>query len=203
MDFNVFDANNFLHTAGYIGLFVVLFAETGLLIGLILPGESLLLTAAFLSSLHYLNLLWVILVSFMAAGLADSLAYSLGKKYGDKIFNRPDSFFFSQKQLARARNFYERHGQWAIVVSRFVPFVRTVAPILAGVGRMRYPLFLISNLTGAALWSIVISLIGYYLPQVIPSINHHVSSAILLIAFLCLVPVVLSFVFEKDKHLLK
>ncbi len=174
MKLNIFDTTAFLQTAGYIGLFFMLYAETGLLIGLILPGESLLFTAGFLSSVGYFHIWIVIIIAFVAAALADSTGYVLGKKYGRAIFSRPNSLFFNQAYIEKSERFYQRHGAKTLIAARFLPYIRTLAPIFAGIGLMEYKTFVKFNLVGALLWSVIVSLLAYFLGQAIPNANHYV-----------------------------
>src|SRR3989344_8693780 len=130
----MFDIIELVKAAGYFGVFAVIFAESGLLFGFFLPGDSLLFTAGFLASQNYLSVVPLMLIVFIAAVLGDSVGYYFGRKVGYRIFIREDSLFFHEDHLERARIFYERFGGRAIILARFMPVVRTFAPILAGVG---------------------------------------------------------------------
>ena len=133
----MFDLIAIIKTTGYIGIFSIIFAESGLLIGLFFPGDSLLFTAGFLASQGFLRISILMAGSFVAAVIGDSVGYSFGLRMGPKIFKKEDSFFFHKDHLLRAQNFYAKHGGKAIILARFMPIVRTFAPILAGVGNMR------------------------------------------------------------------
>lgn len=177
----------FLLTAGYFGLFLGIFVETGFLIGVIVPGgESLVFTAGFLSSLGYFDIWIVMLIVFAAAVLADSLEYSFGRKYGPRIFTKGDSIFFDKEYILAAEAFYERHGGKTIIIARFLPFIRTLAPAFAGVGKMKYSYFVLYNIIGALLWSASVSLLGYYLGKVIPGADQYALYIVLAIATLSL-----------------
>jgi len=149
-----FDLVALIKAAGYLGLFGIVFAESGLFVGFFLPGDSLLFTAGFLASQGFLNI-WILApLAFIAAILGDNFGYAFGRRVGPAIFTRERSLFFHKEYLERARIFYEAHGGKAIVLARFLPVIRTFAPILAGVGRMRWPTFLFYNVIGAVLWAI-------------------------------------------------
>ena len=157
-------------SAGYIGLFLIIFAESGLFFGFFLPGDSLLLTAGLLASrgVGGLNVFVLIPLLFVAAVLGDSVGYWFGAKTGPRIFNRDDSLLFRRKNLEAAKAFYEKHGGKTIVLARFMPFIRTFAPIVAGAAEMHYRRFLSYNLIGGALWSAGVTLAGYFLATLIP-----------------------------------
>jgi membrane-associated protein len=198
MNFNVFNTTDFLQNASYLGLFLGIFAETGLLIGLILPGESLLLTAGVLSAVGFFNIWLVLWVTFIAAVLADSIAYAVGKYYGPRVFVRKNSLFFNQSYVEQAQEFYNRRGGRTLVIARFLPFIRTVAPIMAGIGRMRYSVFFLYNIIGAFLWTFIIGLAGYEIGERIPNLGAHGEILVLLIAAVCLLPIILGIL--KDKN---
>src|SRR3989338_1165858 len=136
-----FDLASLVKTAGYLGLFGIIFAESGLFIGFFLPGDSLLFTAGFLASQGYLNIWLLVPLCFAAAVLGDNFGYAFGRRVGPKIFRKEESLLFHKHHLERARTFYERHGKKTIILARFVPFARTFAPILAGIGEMHYRTF--------------------------------------------------------------
>lgn len=184
----MFDLITLIKTAGYLGVAAIVFAESGLFIGFILPGDSLLFTAGFLASQGFFNPLILITVVFPAAVLGDNFGYAFGRRVGPKIFTREDSLLFHKENLERARMFYEKYGAKTIVLARFLPIIRTFAPILAGVGKMRYATFFAYNLTGAALWGIGISLLGYFLGAMIPGIDRYLVPIVLLIIFVSFLP---------------
>ncbi len=184
----MFDLESFIRTFSYIGIFAIIFAESGLLIGAVLPGDSLLFVAGFLASQGHLNLAVLILVVFVAAVLGDNVGYQFGKRYGPKVFKRPDSRFFNQDMVERAKDYYNLHGGKTIILSRFTPIIRTFAPILAGVGHMDYKLFAIYNVVGAALWSIGVCTLGYFLGRAIPDIDRYLLPGIAVIILISLAP---------------
>ena len=147
------DLITLIKTAGYAGLFGIIFAESGLLIGFFLPGDSLLFTAGFLASQGYLSLIPLILITLSGAIMGDSFGYTFGRKIGYKIFNKENSLFFHKDNLERADRFYKEHGGKALILARFMPVIRTMAPILAGVGIMRFSVFLFYIVIGGLLWA--------------------------------------------------
>jgi membrane-associated protein len=159
------DLEQLLITVGYIGLFAIIFAESGLFFGFFLPGDTLLITAGVLSQarpdLFFLPV--VCAGCFIAAVAGDAVGYWTGHQYGRRLYERPDSRFFKQRHLRAAEAFYEKHGGKTIVMARFLPFVRTFAPIVAGTAHMRYRRFAVYNFTGAALWAIGLPVAGYAL----------------------------------------
>lgn len=179
----------------------IIFAESGLLIGFFLPGDSLLFITGFLTSkpagLPHVNypLPIVLVVLFLAAVAGDQVGYLFGNRVGPALFNREDSRIFKQSNVAKAHAFFEKYGAKAIVMARFVPVVRTFAPIVAGVSRMKYRTFVTYNLIGGAMWAIGVTLLGYFLGQV-TFIKEHIDLAAVAIVFLSLVPILL----EVRKH---
>ncbi len=176
------------------GLGFIIFAESGLLIGFFLPGDSLLFTAGLLSSSGKLPALpWLLVVAFVAAVSGDQVGYQFGKRVGPALFRRPDSRFFKQENVTRARHYFERNGSKTIVLARFVPVVRTFTPIVAGVGEMDYRIFTIFNLIGGLLWAVGISSLGYALGDTVPNIDHYLLPVIAVVVVLSLIPVYLEF----------
>ena len=175
-------------TVGYLGIFSILFAESGLLIGFILPGDSLLFTAGFLASQGYLNI-WVLTIGgFIAAVAGDSVGYAFGRRVGPALFRRKDSRFFKQEYVDQARQYFEKYGAKTILLARFIPFVRTFAPIVAGVGEMHYGTFLTYNLIGGFIWAVLIPLAGYFLGNIIPNVDQYLMPIIALILVLSVIP---------------
>ena|SRR3989338_3367952 len=188
MEFFGFDLISLIKTAGYAGLFFIVFAESGLFIGFFLPGDSLLFTAGFLASQGYLSIVPLSLLCFLAAILGDNFGYAFGKKVGPAIFKKEDSLIFHKKHLERAENFYSEYGPKAIVLARFLPIVRTFAPILAGVGKMRYQTFFYYNVMGAAIWALGLSFLGYFLGSYVPNIDKYLLPIILAIIIVSILP---------------
>ena len=183
------DPNDLITTFGTIGLFAIVFAESGLLFGFFLPGDSLLFTAGLLASQDKLSLPVILVGCFVAAVAGDQVGYAFGNRAGPALFRRPDSRFFKQAHVEKAQEFFERHGPKTIVLARFVPIVRTFAPILAGVGTMRYRTFVTFNVVGGLLWAVGVTLLGYVLGETIPDIDKYLLPAIAVIVGLSLLPV--------------
>jgi membrane-associated protein len=174
---------------GLLLLMLIVFAETGLLLGFFLPGDSLLVTAGFLAATtDVLNIWHVLIVLAAAAIIGDSTGYYVGKKAGAALYNRPHSRFFHRERLLATKSFYEKYGGITIVVARFMPFARTFAPVVAGVADMEYRQFLLFNVLGGLGWVIGMSLLGYFFGQ-IPFVKQHIEKAIVLIILLSLAPV--------------
>ena len=188
MDFFGFDLVSLVKAAGYLGLFGIIFAESGLFIGFFLPGDSLLFTAGFLASQGFLNI-WILTpLAFLAAILGDNFGYAFGKKVGPAIFVKEESLLFHKDYLERARVFYGKHGGKTIVLARFLPVIRTFAPILAGAGEMRWPVFIFYNFFGAVLWAIGLTLLGYYMGNLIPNADRYIVAVVFGIAVLSAIP---------------
>ncbi len=174
----------------YFAFFGIIFAESGLFFGFFLPGDSLLFTAGFLASQDILNIWVLVPVFFVAAVLGDSVGYSFGRRVGRRIFNRDDSFFFHKKHIDRAEKFYEKHGKKTIIIARFVPVVRTFAPIVAGIGKMDYSTFLAYNVIGGVLWAVGLTIAGYILGAVIPNLDKYLHIVVGIIIIVSLLPAV-------------
>jgi membrane-associated protein len=162
------DPRFLIETFGYIGLFLIVFAESGLFFGFFLPGDSLLLTAGLFAYKGLLNIWLLLPLLFIAAVLGDNVGYWFGRKTGPPLFRREESLFFRPKNLLAARAFYEKHGGKTIILARFMPFIRTFAPIVAGAVEMDYRRFMFFNLVGGALWAIGVTLAGYFLGSLFP-----------------------------------
>lgn len=190
-----------ISTVGVAGVAGIIFAESGLLIGFFLPGDSLLFTAGFLvhqNILHFnIHLLTAIL--FLAAVLGDSVGYSFGRRAGHRLFNRKDSVVFHQENLRRAEEFYERHGAKTIIIARFVPVVRTFAPIVAGISKMHYRTFLTFNLIGALLWAVGLTYLGYFAGKLITDTGINIEYVILGIILLSILPPLIH-IFKEKKN---
>jgi membrane-associated protein len=184
------DPEKVLVAAGTIGLIAIVFAESGLLFGFFLPGDSLLFTAGLFASQGKLNLAVILLGCFVAAVAGDQVGYAFGNRVGPALFRRPDSRFFKQEHVEKAQGYFERYGSKTIVLARFVPIVRTFAPIVAGVGTMPYRTFLTFNLLGGLLWTFGVTLLGYFLGNV-AWIKEHLELAILGIVALSIVPILI------------
>lgn len=177
---------------GYVLLFVVVFAETGLLVGFFLPGDSLMFTVGVVAGAGRLDIVLINVVLIAAAIIGDGVGYYLGRKAGPHVFNRPDSRFFKREHLERTHAFYEKHGGKTIIYARFVPIIRTFAPFVAGVAGMRYPRFLAFNVFGGIGWVFGLTMLGYALGGH-PLVRRHFEKVILLIIFISVLPVVFEF----------
>jgi len=173
---------------GHLVLIVIIFSETGIMAGFFLPGDSLLVTAGLFAATGHLNLARLLVELSLAAIVGDSLSYAIGHKIGPKIFNKEDSIFFHKAHLLRAHRFYEKYGAKTIVIARFVPIVRTFAPVVAGVGEMTYRHFILYNIVGGIGWVCSMILIGFFLGRTIPNIGQHVHKIIFIVIFLSLLP---------------
>lgn len=182
------DLEQLIRTAGYIGLFAIIFAESGLFFGFFLPGDSLLLTAGLLAAHGDLKIGWLLLLLPPAAVLGDNVGYWFGAKVGPSIFNRDNSFLFRRKNLLAAKAFYEKHGGKTIMLARFMPFIRTFAPIVAGAAEMNYSRFFGFNLMGGALWAAGVTLAGYFLGNAIPNIDRYFLAIVLVVIFVSALP---------------
>lgn len=162
------DPDHLIRTFGLIGIMVIVFAESGLLVGVFLPGDSLLFTAGLLSATtNLLPPLWVIIPAIVVAAIVgDQVGYVIGSRTGPKIFHRPDSRFFRQEFVDKAYSYFERYGGRTIILARFVPIVRTFTPVIAGVSQMSYRTFVGYNVIGGTLWGVSVTTIGYYLGQI-------------------------------------
>ncbi len=183
-----FDLESLIRAAGYLGLFGIIFAETGLLIGFFLPGDSLLFTAGFLASQDYLNIWLLVAVCFVAAVSGDAVGYAFGHRVGRRLFQRPESRLFRPEYLRRAEQFFEMHGGKAVILARFMPIVRTFVPIIAGVGAMRYRRFAAFNVIGALLWAVGLPIAGYFLGKSIPNVDRYLLPIILVIIVVSIAP---------------
>jgi membrane-associated protein len=198
-----FDLTSIIKTVGLIGVVAIVFAESGLLIGFFLPGDSLLFTAGFLASQkidgkEIFNIWLLVPLCFLAAVLGDNVGYWFGKKVGPRLFNKEDSLFFSKQNLYRAQAFYEKNGGKTILLARFLPVVRTFAPIVAGVGKMKYSAFIFYNVIGGFLWAVGVTLAGYFLGSAIPDIDKFLLPIIILIILLSIAPT--AYHILKDPH---
>ncbi|HYW49401.1 MAG TPA: VTT domain-containing protein [Gemmatimonadaceae bacterium] len=196
------DLPELVRWAGTVGMMLIIFCETGLLVGLFLPGDSLLVTAGLLGATRpefgiHVETLGFLLVASAIVG--DSVGYTIGRFTGPKLFTREDGLIFKRKYLAKANDFYQKHGGKTVMIARFVPIVRTFAPVLAGVGAMPYARFLGFSVSGSILWIWSMLLIGYGLGRTIPGVAQHVEKVILAVIMLSVLPGVISWWRERRK----
>ncbi len=183
------DLPQLIQWLGYAGVTFIVFAESGLLIGFMFPGDSLLVTAGLLASQGYFSYPLLAALVFVAAVAGDAVGYTFGRRVGRRLFRRKGSLFFDPEHLRRAEEFYERHGGKAIILARFLPFVRTFAPIVAGIGKMSYPRFAFFNVIGAMLWGVGLSFLGYVLGNTVPGIDRYILPLVLGIIVISAAPV--------------
>lgn len=195
-----FDLVQIVQTVGLLGVFAIIYAESGLLIGFFLPGDSLLFTAGFLASQGFFDI-WILTIGcFIAAILGDSTGYYIGHKFGRKLFHKEDSVFFHKNHLVKAEAFYEKHGGKTIILARFLPIVRTFAPIVAGIGKMHYTTFLFYNVIGAFLWAVCITVAGYFLGSAIPDVDKYLLPIIGVIVILSIAPTLYHLLKDKKQR---
>lgn len=184
----------------YIILFAIIFAESGLLIGFFLPGDSLLFTAGFLASQGVFNIYILVLLFFIAAVFGDSAGYAFGRRFGKKLFERKDSLLFHKDNLLKTRKFYQKHGKKTLILARFLPVVRTFAPIIAGIADMHYPTFLVYNVIGGLLWGVGVTLAGFFIGSLIPDVDRYLIPIIFLIVFISVAPTVYHVLKDKENR---
>jgi membrane-associated protein len=185
---------------GYAVLVTIVFTETGLLVGFFLPGDSLLITAGLVAAAGGLNIWWLNVLLFAAAVAGDSVGYAIGARIGPRLFTRDKSLIFNPAHVERTRRFYARHGSKTIVIARFVPIVRTFAPVVAGVGQMLYRRFLAYNVLGGLGWVTSMTLGGYLLGQAIPNIGTHIHLVVGVVIVLSLVPIAVEITRERRRR---
>ncbi|GAA3059397.1 hypothetical protein GCM10020229_83860 [Kitasatospora albolonga] len=195
------DPDHLISTFGLIGILVIVFAESGLLIGFFLPGDSLLFTAGLLvaDGTYLQQPLWLVCTLIVvAAVVGDQVGYLFGRKVGPSLFRRPDSKLFKQENVEKAAAFFDRHGPKAIVLARFVPIVRTFTPIVAGVGRMNYRTFVVYNVLGGVLWGAGVTVLGYFLGQV-PFVRENIEAMLVGIVLLSVLPIAVELLRARRK----
>ena len=186
-----------IKAGGYLGIAIIVFAESGLLIGIFFPGDSLLFAAGLLSAAGFLAPFPLIALVVLAAIVGDSVGYWFGANVGINFFKRKDSRFFKQEYVKRTELFYQKYGGRAVVLARFVPIVRTIAPILAGIGTMKYSTFLKFNILGGCLWGIGMVSLGFSLGSVIPNSQHYILPISLVIIIISFLPILINLMSGK------
>jgi membrane-associated protein len=196
------DIKAFIEAIGIIGVYAVVFAESGLLVGFFLPGDSLLFTAGLMSSplLGFFSVWPLVIGTWIAAVAGDNVGYEFGRRVGRKLFKRKKSLFFNPDNLIRAQEFYEEHGGKAIVLARFMPIVRTFAPIVAGIGKMDRKRFMIFNFFGGTFWTWGMVWAGYYLGSLIPDVDKYLLPIVALIILASITPPILHLYRENKKE---
>lgn len=197
---NLYRFDELIRWGGYVVLVIIVFAETGLLAGFFLPGDSLLVTAGLIAAVEGTLNIWLLVFLLAAAAIAgDTTGYWIGYHLGPRIFSREDSFFFHKNHLLRTQRFYDKYGAKTIVLARFIPIVRTFAPTVAGVGKMEYKRFLVYNMAGGTGWVLSMILAGYYLGRSIPNIEKQIHWVILVVIVLSFIPIIREFVVHRLK----
>ncbi len=192
--------DDLIRWGGYVILVAIVFTETGLLIGFFLPGDSLLITAGLVAATGVLNIWWLTVLLSVAAIVGDSVGYAIGRRLGPRLFTRPKSLLFNPAHIERTRVFYARHGAKTIVIARFVPIIRTFAPVVAGVGEMQYRRFIFYNVAGGIGWVVSMTWAGYLLGQAIPNINDHIHIVVAIVIVLSVIPIVVELVRERRRR---
>ncbi len=200
----IYDVQGLVRFGGLAVLTAIIFAETGLLFGFFLPGDSLLVTAGlYCTSVAgeqpLLNIVWLNLAAMAAAVVGDTVGYWIGAKSGPKLFTREQSLLFSRKHLLRTRDFYERHGGKTIIIARFLPFARTFAPVVAGIGQMSYRRFISFNVFGGIGWVASMTMLGFSLGKIYPPITKQIDKVIIVIIAVSLLPGAISYVLNRKK----
>jgi membrane-associated protein len=193
----VYNVPELIRLGGLIGLVLVVFAETGLMVGFFLPGDSLLVTAGLFAAKGDLDIVWLNLALIAAAILGDATGYWIGYKTGKALYSRPNSFFFRREHLIKTHEFYERHGGKTIVIARFMPILRTFAPVVAGAAEMTYRRFAIYNVAGGIGWVMSMTLTGYFLGRAVPDLDKHLHLVVATVIFLSLLPAIVAWLREK------
>jgi membrane-associated protein len=181
--------DDLIRWGGYALLAGIVFTETGLLIGCFLPGDSLLITAGLVAATGTLNVWYLNGLLIVAAVVGDSVGYAIGARLGPRLFTRPKSLLFNPRHVERTRSFYARHGAKTIVIARFVPIIRTFAPVVAGVGQMQYRRFLVYNVAGGVGWVTSMTWAGYLLGQTVPNISSHIHLVVGAVIVLSVIPI--------------
>lgn len=185
VDFSIVEL---IQKVSYIGLFLIVFAESGMFFGFFLPGDSLLFTAGFLASQNLLSI-WIVLpVVVLGAILGDSAGYWMGKNFRGWMMRQRESFFFRKDHVIKAQEFYDKHGGKTLILARFIPAVRTFVPIVAGMAQMEYKKFLSFNLIGGLAWGLGMTLVGYFLGSVIPGVDKYLLPIVGVIIFVSILP---------------
>jgi membrane-associated protein len=192
--------DDLIRWGGYFVLVVIVFTETGLLVGFFLPGDSLLITAGLVAATGHLNIWALNVLLIVAAVTGDSVGYAIGWRAGPRLFTRPKSMLFNPSHIERTRAFYARHGAKTIVIARFVPIIRTFAPVVAGVGQMEYRRFVLYNIAGGVAWVTSMTWAGYLLGQAVPNISDHIHLVVAIVILLSLIPIVVELVRERRRR---
>lgn len=195
----IYDVEGLVRVGGLMALIVIVFVETGLFVGFFLPGDSLLVTAGLFAARGDLRLWSIFVFVSLAAIIGDTVGYTIGARTGPKIFRREDSLLFHKKHLITTKEFYDRYGGVTIIIARFMPIVRTFAPLVAGVGGMEYRRFVFYNIAGGIGWVVSMTSLGYFLGRSVPGIDKHIDVVIAVVIFLSLLPGIVKLARERWK----
>jgi membrane-associated protein len=192
-----------IKTFGLLGIFLIIFSETGLFFGFFLPGDTLLFASGVLAAQGVISIQFLILGVSLSAILGASVGYWSGKKFGRTFFEKEGAIFFDKKKIKRVEHFYDKYGSITVLFSRFIPVARTFAPIVAGIAKMNYRIFFLYNILGGVLWTLIVSLAGYYFGSLIPNIDKLLLPAIFFVVALSLAPILFKiaqkFIFKSNK----
>ena len=195
-----YSLDDLIRWGGYAVLFAIVLTETGLLVGFFLPGDSLLITAGLVAAAGGLNIWWLDAILIIAAVTGDSVGYAIGARLGPRLFTRPKSLVFNPRHVERTRTFYARHGPKTIVIARFVPIIRTFAPVVAGVGAMEYRRFLLYNMAGGVGWVISMTWAGFLLGRAIPNVADYVHIIVVVVIVLSVIPIAVEIARERRRR---
>jgi membrane-associated protein len=190
----LYNVPELIRLGGMAGLIAIVFIETGLMVGFFLPGDSLLVTAGLFAAKGDLDIVWLNIALIVAAILGDATGYWIGYRAGKALYSRPNSFFFRREHLIKTHEFYERHGGKTIVIARFMPIIRTFAPVVAGAAEMTYRRFAAYNVIGGIGWVLSMTLTGYLLGRSVPEIDKHIHLVVAVVIFLSLLPGIIAYV---------
>jgi membrane-associated protein len=189
-----------VRSGGYVVMTAIVFTETGLFVGFFLPGDSLLVTAGVVAATGALDIWWLNALLILAAVVGDSTGYAIGWRVGPRLFTREKSFFFNPTHVERTRRFYARHGAKTIVIARFVPIIRTFAPVVAGVGQMAYRRFVTYNVVGGVGWVVSMTWAGYLLGRAVPDIDTHIKWVVPIVILVSMIPIGVELLRERKRR---
>ena len=195
----VYNVPELIRLGGLLGLVLVVFAETGLMVGFFLPGDSLLVTAGLFAAKGDLDILWLNLAVIAAAIVGDATGYWIGYRAGKALYSRPNSLLFRREHLLKTHEFYERHGGKTIIIARFMPIVRTFAPVVAGAAEMTYRRFAAYNVVGGIGWVLSMTLTGYYLGRAVPDLEKNIHLLVAVVIFLSLLPAMIAWLRSRGQ----
>jgi membrane-associated protein len=186
----MFDVSHLLSSGGLILIAALIFAESGMFIGFFFPGDTLLIGAGVFAAAGKLNLVAIFIVVALAAILGDNTGYHIGKRYGRRLFKKKDGIVFKQQYITQAEAFYDKYGSKTMLFAHFIPVIRTFAPATAGAGRMNYRQFMLFDAVGDMVWTVAVTLVGYYFGSKIPNIDHYILLAVLVVVVITLAPTI-------------